>query len=75
MQDFAIIVFPDFKDDRIQPLIHPPDCHILLRNIGPPVEPVRPGKQLPGFFKPYATTRIGFQTPALSKVEWKADLM
>jgi hypothetical protein len=33
MQEFAVFVFPDFEDDRVQPVTHPTDCQKLLRNV------------------------------------------
>jgi hypothetical protein len=34
MQDFALVVFPDFEYDGKQPFAHPANGKILLRNIG-----------------------------------------
>ncbi len=41
MQDLALVVFPDFEYNGKQPITHPADGKILLRNVGAPVEPVR----------------------------------
>jgi len=42
MQNFDLFVFPDFKDDRIQPVAHPADGQELFRNVGPSIEKIRP---------------------------------
>ena len=55
MQNLAICVFPDFEDDRIEPVSHPADGQKLLWNIGSLIEPIRPGEQLPRLLEAYAT--------------------
>src|ERR1022692_4456060 len=54
MQDLALLVAPDFKDDGIEPITHPTDGQKLLRNVGSPIEPIRLGEQLPHLLESYA---------------------
>jgi hypothetical protein len=54
MQDIALLVAPDFKDDGIEPVTHPTDGQKLLRNVGSPIEPIRLGEQLPHLLESYA---------------------
>src|SRR5580658_6032919 len=75
VQDFSIFVFSDFEDDRIQPFAHPTDGQKLLRNIGPPIKPGRPGEQLPRLLEPYAPAGIRPQTAAFPGVEAKTQPM
>ena len=75
MQNLALFVFPDFKNDRIQPVGHPANGHKLLWNVGSLIEPIRPGEQLPRLLKPDATTGIRPQAPAFSRIEAKAHLI
>lgn len=72
MQNLALLVLPDFKDDGIQPVTHPPDSQKLLRNLG---SPIRLREQLTRLFKPYAAPGIRSEAPALPKVEAKAHLI
>ena len=75
MQDFAIFVLPDFKDDGIQPVTHPPNGQELFRNIGPAIEPIRSGKQLPSLFEPYTSVWIRPEAVAFSSVKAKTHLI
>jgi len=72
MQNLAVFVIPDLKDDRIQSITHPPDCQKLFRNVGSPIKPIWPREQFTRFFKPYAAPGIRSEAPALSRVEAKA---
>jgi hypothetical protein len=72
VHNLALVVFPDFKDHRAQPAARPADGRILFRNVGPPIQPVRPLKQLPRLFETYATTGILPEALALSRIEAKA---
>ena len=58
MQDLAVFVFPDFEDDRVQPVTHPTDCRKLLRNVRSPIEPIGLGEQLLRLLKTDTATRI-----------------
>jgi len=71
----ALLVFSDFKDYRIQPVTYPADGHILLRNVGSPVQPIGLGKQFPRFLEPNATLGIRSEAPALADIEAKAHLI
>jgi hypothetical protein len=51
MKDLAFLVFPHFEDDRINPVPNPPYSQKLLRNIGSPIEPIRPFEQFLRLFK------------------------
>jgi hypothetical protein len=42
MQDFALFVIADFKDDGVQAVAHPADGQKLFRYVGSLIEPVRP---------------------------------
>src|ERR1017187_3360977 len=75
VQNLTHFVFPDFKDDRIQPVTHPTDCQKLLRNVGSPIEPIRPREQLPSLLEPNSTPGIRLEPPALSRIEAKAHLI
>ena len=75
MQNFALFVLADFKNDRIQPVTHPADGQKLLWNVGSLIEPIRPSEQLTRLFKPYATPGIRPETLALSKIEAEAHLI
>jgi len=75
VQYLALFVFSDFKDYRIQAVAHPVDGHILLRNVGSPVQPIGLGKQFPRFLEPNATLGIRFEAPALADIEAKAHLI
>jgi hypothetical protein len=46
MQNLALFVFSDFRNDRIKPTAHPANGHILFRDVGSLIEPIRPGEQL-----------------------------
>ncbi len=46
MQGLALVVFLDFEYEGKQPIAHPADGKILLRNVGALVEPVRAREQL-----------------------------
>jgi len=72
VQDLALFVLPDFKDDRTQPATHPTDGQKLFRNIGSPIEPIRPGEQFLRLFKPYSTSGIRSEALALPEIEAKA---
>lgn len=71
-QNFALVVFPDFENDRIQPITNPTDGQELFGNIGPLIEPIRLGEQFPRLFEPYASAGICPEASALSRVEAKA---
>jgi hypothetical protein len=58
VQDLPLFVFAYFKDDRIHPVTHPADGDILLRDIRPLVEPIRPSEQIPRLLEPNAPPRI-----------------
>ena len=75
MQYLALFVFPDFKDDRIQPVTHSTDGQKLFRDAGSLIEPVRPREQLTSLFKPYTSPGIRSEAPTLSKIEAKAHLI
>jgi hypothetical protein len=75
MQDFAIFVLPDFKDDGIQPVTHPSNGQELFRNIRPLVELIRSRKQLPRLFEPYTSPWIRPEAIAFSSVEAKTHLI
>ena len=75
MQNLALFVFPDFKDDRIKPVSHPANGHELFWNVGSLIEPVGPGEQLMGLLEPYATFGIRAEAPAFSRIEAKAHLI
>jgi hypothetical protein len=75
MQNLALFVFPDFKDDRIQPVTHLANGQKLLWNVGSPIEPIRLREQLPRLLEPYATPGIRPEAPALSRIEAKAHLI
>jgi hypothetical protein len=42
VQNFALFVLADFKNDRIQPVTDPADGQKLLWNVGSLIEPIRP---------------------------------
>ena len=69
MQNLAFFVFPDFKNDRIQPVAHPADGQELFWNIGPSIKPIGPSEQLTCLFEADAAPEICPETPALSKIE------
>jgi hypothetical protein len=75
VQNLAHFVFPDFKDDRIQPVTHPTDSQKLLRNVGPLIEPIRLGEQLACLLEPNSAPGIRPEPPALSGIEAKAHLI
>src|ERR1022692_2981016 len=75
VQNLALFVFPDFKDDRIQPVTHPAYGQKLLGDVGPPIKPIRLGKQLLRLLETYATLGICPEAPALSRIEAKAHLI
>ena len=75
MQDLALFAFPDFEDDRIQPITHPANSQKLLWNVKSPIEPIRAGEQLPRLLEPYAALGIRLEAPALSRIEAKAHLI
>jgi hypothetical protein len=58
VQNLALFVLPDFKNDRIQPVTHPADGQKLLRNVGSLIEPIGLGEQLPRLLDPMP--RLGF---------------
>jgi hypothetical protein len=41
MQNLALFVLPDFEDDRIQTVTHPPDSQKLFWNVGSAIKPIR----------------------------------
>jgi hypothetical protein len=41
MQDLALFIFPDFKNDGVQAAAHPANGQKLFRNVAPLIEPVR----------------------------------
>jgi hypothetical protein len=41
MQNLALFIFPDFKDDGAQAAAHPADRQKLFRNVGSLIQPVR----------------------------------
>jgi hypothetical protein len=69
MKHLALVVFPDFKDQGIQPVVHPANGQELLWNIGPAIKPVRLRKQLARFLETYATARIRSKATPLSRIE------
>src|SRR5580698_4904425 len=75
VQDFSLFVFPDFENDRIKTVTHPTDGQELFWNIGPLIEPIRPGEQLLRLFEPDASARIRPEATALSRVEAKTHLI
>jgi len=75
VQNLALFVFADFKDDRIQPITHPADGQILLWNVGSPIEPIRPGEQLPRLLEPDATPGFAPRRRLLRGIEAKAHLI
>jgi len=75
VQNFALFVLPDFKDDGIQPPTYPTDGHILFRNVASLVQPIGLGKQLSHFLEPNAPLRIGSEALTLSRIEAKAHLI
>jgi len=75
MQNLALPVFPDFEDDRIQPVTHPSDGQKLLRNVGSPIEPIRLAEQLSRLLEPDATPGIRPEAAALSRIETEAHLI
>jgi hypothetical protein len=75
VEDISLIVFSDLKDDGIQPIASPTDGQKLLRNVGSPIEPIRPGEQFLHLFEPYASAWIFPQAFAFSKVKAKTHLI
>jgi len=75
MQNLALFVFPDFKDDRIQPVTHPADGQILLWNVGSPIEPIRPREQFPRLLETDAAPGIRSEASAFAWIEAKAHLI
>jgi hypothetical protein len=75
VQNLTFLVFPDFKDDREQPVAYPTDSQILLRNVGPSIEPIRPGEQLPRLLEPNTAPGIRPEALALSRIETEAHLI
>jgi hypothetical protein len=73
VQDLAIFVFTDFKDYRIQAVSYQADGHILLANVRPLIEPIRPGEQLPHLLDPmprrgFAFRRLLFRGSKLKRI-------
>jgi hypothetical protein len=75
MEDFAILILPDFKNNGIQPVAHPPNGNELFRDIGPAIEPIRSGKQLPSLFEPYTSPWVCPEAVAFSSVKAKTHLI
>ena len=75
MQDIALLVAPDFKDDGIEPVTHPTDGQKLLRNVGSLIEPIRLGEQTPACPRILCRAWVRPETPALSRIEAKAHLI
>src|SRR5579863_395787 len=75
VQDLALFVFSEFKNDRIKPVTHPTDGQELFWNVGPLIEPIRLGEQLLRLFEPDASARIRPEATALSRVKAKTHLM
>lgn len=75
MQNLALLVFLEFKDDGIQPITHPANGQKLLWNVGSPIKPIRPGEQLPRFLETYGAPGIRPEAPALPRIEAKAHLI
>ena len=65
MQNLALLVFPDFKDDGIQSVTHPADGQELLRHVRSLIEPIRPGEYLLRLFEAYAVPGIRPEALAL----------
>src|ERR1035437_5984576 len=58
VQNLALFVLPDSKNDRIQPVTPPADGQKLLRNVGSLIEPIGLGEQLPRLLESNATPGI-----------------
>src|SRR5437870_3009450 len=69
---FPIIIFPDFKNHRMEPPFHPTDCAILIGLIHSPIHVVRVLEYLLSFFKTNSTLRILSESNALLLVELEA---
>jgi hypothetical protein len=69
MQNLALCVFPDFKDDRVQPVMHPAYSQELLRSVAPSIKPVWPGEQLSRLLETYAAPWICSEAIALPRIE------
>src|ERR1035437_10140295 len=67
VQNLALFVLPDFKNDRIQPAPPPPDGQKLLGNAESRMEPIGLGEQLPRLLEPNATPGIRPEALALSR--------
>jgi hypothetical protein len=69
VQNLAFIVFPDLEDDGIDFVSYPTYSAVLLRHIGPLVEPVGFRKELLYFFKANAASGIRPQPFAFASIE------
>ena len=71
MQNLTLLVLTELKDDRVQPVTDPANGHLLFRNIGSLVEPIRPQEQILHFLEPDAALGICSETLTLSRIETK----
>jgi hypothetical protein len=75
MQNLALLVFPDLKDDGIQPVTHPPDGEKLLWNVGPSIKPIRLREQLARLLKSDPAPGIRPETLAFPRIKAEAHLI
>src|SRR6266571_4394349 len=71
---FPFIVFPDFKNHRMEPPFHPTDCAILVESIHSPIYIIRMPEYLLSFFKTNPALRILSESNALLFVELEAHV-
>jgi len=69
---FPIIVFPDFKNHRMEPPFDPADCAVLVGLIHSPIHIIRVPENLLNFFKTNPALRILSESNALLLVELEA---
>jgi hypothetical protein len=72
VQNFAIRVFTNLKDDRVQPDTDPTNGNVLLRHIAALILPVGTREQFPCLFESYASIGVCSKALTFSSVECEA---